>query len=261
MENDDEISEQSSDLEKLTSLLDEEFFMNVAFLTRFIHFFCEVYGKFRRELDPALHSLMRKQYPIFTTEKRPLITNLLNDICTTSGFSLMMILFKLVEEQYEGVNIRKENPNFDRLCEFYLRPPMPETIDDSERASYFWMSDSEWEEYRDSENAQMLEYFIWSERRKTEYIDLVQSLILKYYPVLSELNSDELIMYSVHLRDDYEHYKDDCEFTELFIDTGLPEEMIDLSPKGFSDELGKLSDDKKNELYELRNRRIAGECI
>jgi hypothetical protein len=227
----------------------------------FCNFYYTVYSKVMRNLAPALHKLMKRQYPVFVTENRPLVTDYINVIATTTGYKLLLNLFHLIQGQKAGVNLRQKYPEFERWVEFYARPHKPDTIDETHRHEYTWLTDKEWDELRESENQILLEYFNWSEKRKFEFIDVVQTILFKYYEELHDLNADELIIYAVHIRDEYEYYLTNCEHIELFIDCGFPEDHMKLTDEEFQTNYSNLSSEAKNATTELRNRRIAGELI
>lgn len=227
----------------------------------FCDFYYKVYRKVMRSLAPALHKLMKRQYPVFITEKRPLVTDFINVIATTTGYKLLLNLFHLVQGQKAGVNLRQKYPEFESWVEFYARPQKPDTMDETHRHEYTWISDKEWDELRESENQNMLEYFNWCEKRKFEFIDMVQTILFKYYKELDDLNADELIMFAVHIREEYEYYLTGCEHIELFIDCGFPEDDMKLTDEEFEINYSNLSSNAKEAATELRNRRIAGERI
>jgi len=227
----------------------------------FIHFLYNGYQKVMKRMAPALHKLMKRQYPIFKTEERTLVLNQIDDVATTTGSSLLFKLYELVQGQKDGINIREKYPDFERWKKFYAQPHTPTTIDETTRSQYVWLNDDEWIEYRDSENKGLLEYFNWEEKRVFEFIDVVQTLIFQYFKELEELNADEWIMYAVCIRDEYEYYKSNCEQIELFIDCGFPEEDMKLSDEEFNQNYSNLSKDIKDKTTEIRNRRIAGEKI
>lgn len=226
-----------------------------------LNFLFSVYQKITEKLSPAIKDLMRKHYPVFKTEKRPMVVSFLDDIASTTGYKLLLQLFQLIKDQKAGVNMRVKYPKFDQWVDFYGRPQKPKTVDEDLRSLYTWMSDDEWETYRNNENKAMLDYFNWQEKRKFEFIDLVQSLLFSYYPDLQELDPDEWIIYAVCIRDEYEQFLCCCEDAELFIDCGFPEEEIKLSDKEFMQNYENLSDEIKEHASELRRRRIAGELV
>jgi hypothetical protein len=204
---------------------------------------------------------MYQQYPVFKTETRPLVVEHINDISDITVTALIITLRKLVEDQKAGVNVREKYPEFEHWIEFYGRPNQPEFIDDSNRYEYPWVSDEEWEVTLEKENSMLLEFFNWKEKRKFDFIDLIQKTFFKYYKELEELNPDEWIIYAMLIRDEYENYLCRCEDLELFIDCGFPEEEINLSYEEFIRNFRNLSQEIKHKTEELRERRIAGEMI
>lgn len=226
-----------------------------------MHFMYGVYRKVMRQLAPALLKLMWQQYPVFKTERRPLVVKHIKAISTTTGYTLLFNLYHLVQDQKSGVDVREKCPELDSLVDFYARPQHPDTINETKRYQYTWLNDEEWEVHRDHENSELLIFFNWKEKRKFEFVDLVQKLLFKYYKELEELNADEWILYAVHIREEYEAYLCGCEDVELFIDCGFPEEEIKLSDEEFRQNVRKLSLEIRDKTDELRNRRIAGERI
>ena len=226
-----------------------------------MHFLSSVYFKVMKHLAPALHRLMREQYPVFKKEKRPLVVDYINTVASTTGYALLWKLYKLVNDQRAGVNVREKYPKFDEWVEFYGRPHKPDTINEATRPEYTWLNDAEWEVYRDNENKAFLEFFNWEQKRVFDFIDVVQTLLFKYFKELHELNADELIIYAVDIRDEYEYYLSGCEHAELFIDCGFPEEDMKLTDEEFDKNYSALNAEKKDYVQSLRERRIAGEAI
>lgn len=226
-----------------------------------LHFLCNVHQKVMKKLSPALHKLMLEQYPVFKAEKRPSVLKKIETISSTTGHLLLLHLYHLVQGQKVGVNIRETYPDFDKWVELYARPEYPKTIDETTRYQYTWMIDEEWEVYRDNENKAMLQFFNWKEKRKFEFVDLIQKLLFKYYKELEDLNADEWIIYAVFMGEEYESYLLGCEDLERFIDCGFPEELIDQTYEEFLERFLNLSREITDKRSELRSRRIAGEMI
>lgn len=225
------------------------------------YFLFNVYRKIMDKLAPALRLLMAKQYPVFKTEKRPQVAAFIDTIATTTGYSLLFRLKTLVEDQKKGVSIREKYSNLEAWKALYVRPQQPPTIDQGKRSHFWWLNDLQWEKYVETENKKLLEFFQWSEKRKFEFIDVVQTIVLKYFKELEELNPDEWIIYAVHMHDEYEYYQVSCENVELFIDCGFPEKDIKLSDREFIRNYSKLNSKVKQQARLLRNRRISGEEI
>jgi len=224
------------------------------------HFLCNVHQKVMKNLAPALRKLMLKQYPVFRTEKRKLVVQKINSVLTTTGHLLLLNLYHLVQGQKAGENVRETYPDFDTWVG-YARTESPNLIDENKRSQYTWLSDEEWEVYRDNENKDILQFFTWQEKRKFEFIDLVQKLLFKYFKELEDLNADEWIIYAVYIREEYEAYLFGCEEIERFIDCGFPEELVNQTYEEFLERFMNLSCEITDKRSELRSRRIAGEII
>ena len=224
------------------------------------HFLCHVYHKVMKNLTPALRKLMLQQYPVFKTEKRPLVVKNIKTIYTTTGHLLLLNLYNLVQDQKAGVNIRETYPDFDTWVD-YVRTEQPKTIDESTRYQYTWLSDEEWEVYRDNENKEILQIYTWKEKRKFEFIDLMQKLLFKYFRELEDLNADEWIIYAVYMHEEYTAYLTGCDDLERFIDCGFPEELVNQTYEEFLERFLNLDREITDKRSELRSRRIAGEMI
>lgn len=228
-----------------------------------LQFLFSVYFKVMHDLTPLLKTLMFRQYPVLKTEKRPRVVEYIDKFINSVGTKMLFKLNGLIQGQNEGVKVREKYPEFDRWVEFYGRPQSPKVIKDSDRNKPWrkkW-TDSQWEEYKKTQNEQLLIFFNWNERRKSEFIDILQPILFENYRELEELNADELIIYAVIIYDEYDYYLSLCEHIELFIDSGFPEEEIALSDKEFMENYLKLDPEIRQKNIELRSRRIAGERI
>jgi len=225
------------------------------------HFLFSIYRKILKHLDPAMHELMLKHYPVFRTEQRPAVLEYLDDLPTLTCDAILIKIYHLWLNQKAGKNIRDSFPDIDKWRDFYGKPKTPDTIDESTRPDYTWISDAEWEQYRDSENASLLEFFNWEEKRKFEFVDLVQTYIFKYYKEIENLNPDEWIVYAMIIRDEYEYFKTICENIELLIDCKMPEKYVDCPIDEFQQAYSSIDKEVKDRATEFRNRRIAGEEI
>jgi len=225
------------------------------------YFLFNVYRKVMAKMVPSLRQLMGTQYPVFNTEKRPTVLEFISTIATTTGFSLLFRLYNLVQDQKKGVNLRVKYPKFESWIDLYARPQQPATVDEKNRPVFSWLNEEEWKVYVETENNKMFEFFNWEERRKFDFIDLVQSIILKYFKELEELNGDEWIIYAVTMRQEYKYFMTSCENVELFIDCGFREDEIKLTDDEFIETYSKLSKEIVMKASALRDRRISGEII
>ena len=100
------------------------------------YFLFNVYRKVMVQVVPTLRQLMETQYPVFKTEKRPMVLEFINTIATTTGFSLLFRLYNLVQDQKKGVNVREKYPKFDSWGELYARPQHPGNVEETNRPIY-----------------------------------------------------------------------------------------------------------------------------
>jgi hypothetical protein len=170
-------------------------------------------------------------------------------------------LYNLVEDQKKGVDVRVKYPQFESWIDSCAHPQRPGAVDETNRMDGNWLNDQEWKAYVKSENAKVLEFFNWEEKRKFEFIDLVQTIILKHFREIEDLNPDEWIVYAIAMCEEYECFKTCCENVELFIDCGFPEEEIKLTDDEFIKTYSKLSSEIVKKASVLRERRISGEMI
>lgn len=227
-----------------------------------LHFAFDIYRNIMELLPSELHNLMLEQYPVFKTETRRLVLDYINNIETTVGYSLLFKLFEVMEDQRKGINFREKYPKFDSWVEFYARPRQPNYIKEESRfTTYKFLTDTEWEELKESENRAFIQFHNWLEGRIAEFIDVMQTIILKNWPELLDLEPDAWILYAVSIRDEYEYYVQQCEHVEAFIDYNFPEEYMKLSVDEYDKKRPYVLSEESKYVQSLRSRRIAGEKI
>lgn len=86
------------------------------------YFLINVYRKVMAQIIPALGELMEIQYPVFKTEKRPMVLEFISTIAATTGFSLLFRLYNLVQDQKKGIKVSEKYPYFERWIDLYARP-------------------------------------------------------------------------------------------------------------------------------------------
>ena len=226
-----------------------------------LQFLFDIYYKTMRKLTPVLKELMFKQYPVIKAEKRPIVAEYIDKFINSVGSKLLFKLNALLNGQKEGVTIRERYPKFDDWAKFYGSPQKPKQLKENDRNAPIHQnkSDNEWKQYKAAENIRILEFHNWKEKRKSEFIGILQAILFENYKELEELNADELIIYAVDIYDEYEYYLLLCERIEMFIDCGFPKEHINISDKEFYENCQKLSPETRNKITDLRNRRIARE--
>jgi len=200
-------------------------------------FYNGIYSPVKKEIVPAIRKLMLKQYPIIATECRPLVLEYIDNTVNYAGHRMLMNLWKVVQDQKEGIYLREKYPDFESWVDFYARPPKAPEPDYSFFDNYpeigIDLSEEAKKEYVEKEYAEEMFYFLEREKLKKEYYDIVQPVVLKYFKALEDLNYDGWIIYAVQIREDYENYKSRCDHLCGFIEYEFDEEDINLNLKDY----------------------------
>ncbi len=200
-------------------------------------FYNGVYRLVMKEFAPAVRKLMFKQYPLLETEFRPIVVEHINWIVSKAGHRLLLMLYILVQDQKEGINLREKYPDFESWINFYARPPKPPVPDYHYCDNHPILSNSltveQIKEIADEEWESDIKHFNMVERLKKEYYDLIQPLVFKYCTALEDLDYDGWIIYAVEIREEYEDFKLRCQHVDTFIEYEMDEEDINLSYKEF----------------------------
>lgn len=226
-----------------------------------LQFLFSIYYKAMEQFTPVFREIMWKQFPIIKAEKRPMVVDFIEQFIKSVGSTMLFKLSALVNDQRKGVNMREKYPKFDSWVEFYGRPQKAKEVMDKDRPSFHKMNNEEWKIFKEKENTALKQHFEWAEKRKFEFLDALQTVLFTTYEAINELNADELIIYAVIIRDEYDYFLTVCQHIELFIDCDFPEEEIRLSDKEFDENFSKLDPQIKEKILQLRKRRIAGDEI
>jgi hypothetical protein len=204
---------------------------------KFRKFHFDVAKKFQNQLVPQLYKLMLQQNEdIKTVIAHPMMLNHITNSNILNATRLIWTMDKMCTQYKEGINIKEVYPKLDGWREFYCRPSKPDIFEEK-RAQRSYMSDEEWDKFKDEENRKMVAYHKWTERRRTEYFDIVQPLLLKYLPDLNNIEGDYWVTYAVNIRDIYEEWKVMCEDIEVMVNYEMPPEMLNLSPIDWQQEV------------------------
>lgn len=229
-----------------------------------LYFMSNVMMPFFRDIHDPAYQLMMKQFPVFQKEKRPTLVKEMESICNVAGFDMILMLGKIMQLKAEGKSVIDAYAPFDQWVKDNTFPKDTwEKVKNRERIEFGALNktDEEWEEIKKEENHFRREEIKWIKRRRFEYMELLQNVMLTHFKGFEQLEAPELIVYSLYLRKEYEDYNDHCQIIEDFIDWGLPEEDYKLN---FSEQLTKrvaLGNEKRWEVNELRYRRVYGEEI
>ena len=218
-----------------------------------MHFYSHVFINVKRELTPLLLQLAEKQFPIIKTNTRPFILEKINEYISDTIDLFLLHTFNLLHDQKLGVDLRQKYPKLEEWIPFYARLQQPRLYD----MSYFekFPSRKKIEDKKsklEELNREAIELFNWAETRKRDFIDTVQTVVIKYYKNIFELDSDGWIIYAVNIGDEYGNYKDKFEYIFDFILYEFPEEYINLN---YSEYLEKFKEAYENR-PDLRHRHV-----
>jgi hypothetical protein len=216
------------------------------------------------DLYDLVHKLMMKQFPIFRNETRPTFVKEIESIADLAGFDLVRGIGGLMKAKRDGITTRQLYDPFDEWVEINtFTDESWEHVTDGEKMDYgAWDSTpEEWEKIKEDENIFREEEVEWLKARRFEFIDLLQNTFLKYFEGFDLLESDDLIIYALLLRSEYEEYNDRCQRLEDFLDWGLPEEDYTLGYRERMDKEIAMGNEKRWAVAELRYRRVWGEEI
>jgi len=197
-----------------------------------------------------LYDLMMDQYPILRDEQRPKIVEIINSIVDGLGFRLMLTFNRLLEEDRAGVDHRVKHPDLDNWrLEHEKEPDL--RLHDPDVNPYPPLTDEMWRELAIEHNKEEIRWHNWYEKRKFDFIHIVQDWILWAYEDLYELSSDGLIVYAMILDMAYDEYHEACAEMETFIDSGFPEEDYD----NFFEKYDALSTDERLHSIHISHER------
>ena len=226
------------------------------------YFMFNVLVSFLADAPEQVKELMMKHYPVFRNEKRPAIKKEIDKIGNVAGVDLIRGIAALMNLKREGITIREHFDPFDRWVKDNSFPEDTwEEVQENERMEFGSPDDEKWEIVKKEENAFRQYEIEWIKKRRFEFIDLLQSILLRYFKGIELFSSDDFIYYSYLLRLEYEDFCDACEEIEYFIDWGLPEEDFTLSFGERMDKQIALGNEKRWAVAELRYRRVYGEEI
>lgn len=223
-------------------------------------FYQSVYCPALAEIAPAIRKLIEKQYPSVKAESRPKLVDYINWIANSAGEFLLLSSHELVDDQREAVNLREKYSSFEVWAKMYGKPPEPPVVNynfaDDNPFIKEHISEEIIREVAEESFIEETEYFLRVENLRKEYFDIVQTVVLKYFKALEDLDYEGWIVYAANIREDYDRYTERCEHIDTVISYGFDEDDLDLDDELFNEKLSikikeKLDgkqDSKENEL-------------
>ena len=195
----------------------------------------------KEECLKKLSVLATKQYIGFSDVTDPVIIKFINTINNNAILNIAYVMRGMVKDMNANIDIKVKYPRLEEWRDFYVFPK-PHTINENKRNKFAYPDDEEWAQYVKHENREMLRFFCWEEQRRTEFYDIIQSVLFALYPLLNNIEGDFWVLYAVNMRDKYEDWKTSMEDVETKLHYEMPSESVNWEYEKFSNEISKRYD-------------------
>jgi hypothetical protein len=169
-------------------------------------FYYSVYVPFKKELKEPLRKMVHQHYPYIATECRPEILAKIETLIDRVGHEFILFLRGMVQFWKTGKDLREMFPKLDEWAISYQSYRKPRYMSLSFWDWCDWLTEEEKQSLLDESNREADEQFAFEEKPRSEFYDLLQTIVFKYYNDLQDLDSDGWVMFEVFLRDEYTSY-------------------------------------------------------
>ncbi len=221
-------------------------------------FYIGVYCPAMHDLMSAIRQLLVKQYPIITTESRPAVLQAIERRIEITGHTFLLYLFDLVQDQKEGINLPEKYPDFEKWRVAYRTLHKPYKFDESFFDQFPWLTDEQKNEFMEESRKEEEERFNWKDKRKYDFINMLQRIVLKYYKEIMDFEADQWIVYSSLITNEYVEYRIRFEHYVTFIEYEFPEEDLYISYSEFSKKFHQRFNERWEKEQQLRKNNAEG---
>ncbi len=212
---------------------------------------------FIEEGKPLLQELMFRQFEQFKGLSDPLALEYTDTNHETILWGMIEQLNNLCKMSMKKLSVLERYPKLERWRAIYLDTPKPASFDDEDRKFYPYLSDEEWAPFKEHENKLMRNFFLWEQKKKNDFFDIIQPLAFSYLPELSNLEGDFWVIYAVCITDNYEQWKILNEHLEIILDYEMPMECIKLKISELSELINRDYFNKFDEVKAKRDLKIS----
>ena len=221
-------------------------------------FYIGVYCPAMHDLMSAIRQLLVKQYPIIATESRPAVLQAIERRIEITGHTFLLYLFDLVQDQKEGINLPEKYPDFEKWRVAYRTLHKPYKFDESFFDQFPWLTDEQKNEFMEESRKEEEERFNWKDKRKYDFINMLQRIVLKYYKEIMDFEADQWIVYSSLITNEYAEYRIRFEHYVTFIEYEFPEEDLYISYSEFSKKFHQRFNERWEKEQQLRKNNAEG---
>lgn len=208
-------------------------------------FYHSVFVPFKKELKEPLRQMVNRHYEYIATETRPEVLARIELKIDWVGHEFILFLRNMVEEWKTGKDLREIFPKLDEWAVTYPAFRKPRYMDPSFWDQFDWLTKEQIQEFIEENRKEADDLFAFTEKPRSEFYDLLQSLTFKYYPEVQELDADGWIMFEVFMRDEYTNYQMDFEHYDGFIEYGFDVEDLDLPYAEYSAKYSERWDERR----------------
>lgn len=200
---------------------------------RVAYFYSGIYKRIMSDISPTVRQLAYKHYPILAGETRPAIRQWMDKQFNQIGCRFLIQLYGLMFDEQMNTNLRDKYPDLEDWRIKYARPYDPLKILNQIFEDAPWLTEAQKQEMIDEDAEEVSE----KEVRQREFFDMLQQSLLKHYPQVENLSADGWIVYAYLLHIEHAEYRFDIEFVADFIQCGLNEVDLNLSPNEIYDKI------------------------
>ncbi|MEI6122389.1 MAG: hypothetical protein WCQ95_02055 [Bacteroidota bacterium] len=197
----------------------------------------DAYGQLSDKLD----DLFFKQYPSILVNSNNQLPIEVLMVAEDAAWFMPIRTYKLIMDQKAGLDVCKLYPQFNKWATELNSAQKP--IDEKGKSK------------------SALLQIKYDAKRKKEFMQLVEKMLLYQFPAIANFNTNEQIVYKALLNQQYAQYKADAERMQLLYDCGFSNDDIKLSKTAILKKMKQLSPQKQAEIKALEARRRQGEKI
>lgn len=215
------------------------------------NFYNAVYVPFMRDLKKPIKQLVDKQFPFIAQEHRPQVLAQINADIDWIGHEFILFLYNAVSFLKTEKDIHEIYPDFDEWAKTTANYRKPHYID----ASIFIRTEGITEEIIQEVIAESIIesdlQFEFEDKPRSEFYNIVQNIVFKYYPDLFDMNKDGWMLFEFFLYGEYMSYQLNFEHYDSFIEYGLDVEDLDLPYEEYRKKLSIKFNEKFDKEQEL----------
>jgi hypothetical protein len=215
-------------------------------------FYSSVYLPFKQDLRKPLREMIDRHYLFIATECRPEMLARIDREVDWMGHEFILFLHEMVLFCKTGRDLREIYPKLDQWTISYPSYRKPRYMRPSSIAKLAWMTDEQKQILIDEDKIEADLAFAFKDKPRSEFFNLLQTMVFKYYKELQDLDKDGWTMFEVFLHDEYTKYEIDFEHYDGFIEYGFGIEDLNIPYKEYTEKFSAKWKERRDE--EIRRK-------